>query len=229
MNNSDDRPISYSCPYCKGRGIETAATAPYVRGFLLAYQIGTKSFIGCARCVRTRILGEAGLSMLIGWFSITALVINPFLITYNLLQTAFVRRNYPKARKKLSDAGVPEDQSQVNPTQLGYSLAASMIVADGQVDAEEINVARALGPKLFPDFDDEALQAVVRRAKKLPSPQDIASLLREVLTADGKKAVVSYLWLIAKADGVVEESEKKLLEEVATNIGFSLSAMGENS
>ena len=48
---SDAEPISYSCPYCEGRNIETAAKAPYVRGFVLAYQIGSKSYIGCARCV----------------------------------------------------------------------------------------------------------------------------------------------------------------------------------
>ena len=229
MSDHDERPISYSCPYCEGRRIETTATAPYVRGFLLAYQIGTKSFIGCAHCVRIKVLGEAGLSLLIGWFSISAFIINPFLILYNLAQTPFVRTNYARARKKLSELGIPEDQSQVDVTHLGYSLAASMIVADGQVDAEEIKVALAYGPGLFPDFNGEELQAAVGKAKDLPSPQDIATLLREVLTADGKKAVFSYLWMIAEADGVIEESEERMLTQVATNLGVDLSTMVEST
>ena len=230
MNSSDlDRPIAYSCPYCEGRKIETAATAPYVRGFLLAYQIGTKSFIGCAPCVRIRILGEAGLSLLIGWFSITAIIINPFLITYNLLQTPFVRINYAKARRKLSDAGIPDDQSQVDVTQLGYSLAASMIVADGKIDNKELEVAVAYGQNVFPDFNEEELRNVVNKAGDLPSPQDIATLLREVLTAEGKKAVCSYLWMIAKADGNVADTEKRLLEEVTANIGLDLSTIESSS
>lgn len=229
MNNDLNRPISYSCPYCEGRRIETTATAPYVRGFVLAYQIGTKSFIGCTPCVRIRVLGEAGLSSLLGWFSITALFINPFLIVYNLIQVPFIRTNYAKARKKLNDAGIPDDQSHVDVTRLGYSLAASMMAADGRIDDKEVAVALTLGKKLFPDFNDEELRGVVKKAGGLPSPQDMATLLREVLTAEGKKAVCSYLWMIAKADGNIEDSEKRLLAEVAAKIELDIATLESSS
>ena len=161
MNNDHARPISYSCPYCEGRKIETAATAPYVRGFVLAYQVGSKSFIGCTTCVRGKVLGEAGLSCLLGWFSITTLIINPILIVYNLARTPFIRTNYAKARKKLNDTGIPDDQSHVDITRLGYSLATSMMSADGQIDSEEINVAVKPGKKLFSDFNEEEFKKVV--------------------------------------------------------------------
>ena len=229
MNTDLDRPISYSCPYCEGRNIETAATAPYVRGFVLAFQIGSKSFIGCTACVRIKVLREAGLSVLVGWFSIIALIINPFLIVYNLLQAPFIRTNYAKARKKLNDAGVPDDQTSVDVTRLGYSLATSMMVADGRIDEEEVAVALAVGMKIFPDFSEEELRGVIKNARNLPSPQDIATLLREVLTDDGKKAVCSYLWMIAKADGNVDDSEEKLLAEVTANIGLDLAALESSS
>ena len=55
-----DRPGGYRCPYCNQRSLETVATAPYVRGFLIMMLIGSKSFIGCVPCVRSRVLGEAG-------------------------------------------------------------------------------------------------------------------------------------------------------------------------
>ena len=74
----------YPCPYCHQKPLETVATAPYVRGFIAAYQAGSKTFIGCVPCVRKKVLGEAALSLFIGWFSITALILNPFMIVYNL-------------------------------------------------------------------------------------------------------------------------------------------------
>jgi uncharacterized tellurite resistance protein B-like protein len=219
MNN--DQPINYSCPYCEGRKIETAAIAPYVRGFGLAYQTGSKSFIGCTSCVRTKVLGEAGLSSLLGWFSITAVVINPFLIVYNLLQAPFIRTNYAMARQMLNDVGIPDDESNesnVDVTQLGYSLATSMIAADWQIDEDEIVVALTLGKQLFPDFNEEEFREVVK-AGDIPPPQDIATLLREILSDEGKEAICSYLWMIAKADGKIDNSEINLLIKVATNMG----------
>ena len=91
----------FPCPYCKNASLETTASAPYVRGFLVAYQIGSKAFIGCTSCVRKKVWGEAFLSMLIGWFSITALVINPFMIVYNLIRGCFIGENKKSVAKKL--------------------------------------------------------------------------------------------------------------------------------
>lgn len=215
-----DRPLNYSCPYCEDRKIETATRAPYVRGFLLAYQVGVKRFIGCTTCVRGKLLKEVGISSLIGWFSITAVLLNPVFIIFNLIRVPFIRINYAKARKRLDAAGIPDDRSQVDVTQLGYSLAASMMAADGNIDEKEIDVALRIGQKIFSDFDEAELRSTLARAKTLPSPQDIATLLREVLTNDGKRILCSYLWAIAEADGTIDESEKQLLTEVTDNIGL---------
>ena len=37
--------MPHRCPTCQERELDTLATLPYVRGFLIAYQIGTKKFI----------------------------------------------------------------------------------------------------------------------------------------------------------------------------------------
>ena len=86
MTNSTQHQNGHTCPHCKSNKVETIAKAPYVRGFLLAYQLGSKTFIGCTSCVRKKIFKEVGLSMLLGWLSISALIINPFLIIWNLIQ-----------------------------------------------------------------------------------------------------------------------------------------------
>lgn len=103
-----DGTIPIPCPFCEKRGLETAATAPYVRGLVLAYEIGSKTFVGCRGCVRLKMLQEAGLSALIGWFSISALFINPVLIVYNVVRAIFVSTNLEKVRLELRKLGIPE-------------------------------------------------------------------------------------------------------------------------
>ena len=74
------------CPVCKNAELDTVTSAPYIRGMLLAYTFGTKRFVGCQPCVRKQLAGEVGVSMLAGWFSITALVVNPMCILWNGLR-----------------------------------------------------------------------------------------------------------------------------------------------
>lgn len=116
--------VAYLCPYCRERNLEAVATLPYVRGFLLAYVHGHKKLIGCRNCVRTQLLKETGVSCLVGWFSPTALIANPFLIVYGLLRSAFVSTNIDAVRKALKEAGIPEPQQQVDLVRVGYGLAA---------------------------------------------------------------------------------------------------------
>lgn len=207
----------HKCPYCQSAPIETTATAPYVRGFILAYQIGHKSFIGCVSCVRKKILGEAGLSALVGWFSISALIVNPFLIVYNLIQSAFVSEKPDKVRAKLQELGIPDSPAEVNLTQIGYSLAAAMVLADGKVDEAELRVAEEIGDKVFAgEFDEAAFRMVVNGHKEIPAIKDLCVLLRDMLNEDGKQLVFRYLLAIAHADGMVSPEEKAMLHEVAT-------------
>ena len=227
MGKPSRKKINLPCPYCNKKSVETAATTPYVRGFLVAYQVGSKSYIGCASCIKKKVLGEVGLSGAIGWFSITALFINPLLICYNLISIPFISPNYAKARKKLKEAGIPEDMVNVDITDVGCSLAVAMIAADGSIDDEEIVVAEEVGKKIFGDFSSRKLRAKLNNAKKLPDPQDIASLLRDVLEFEGKKAICTYLWMIAAADGNVDDSEKELLITVSAAMGFDLNTIFE--
>ena len=227
MGKPNRKKINLPCPYCNNKNVETAATAPYVRGFLVAYQVGTKSFVGCAKCIRKKVLGEVGLSGAIGWFSITALFINPLLMCYNLLSVPFISPNYAKARKKLKEAGIPEDLANVDITDVSCGLAVAMIAADGEIEQEEIAVAEEIGKKLFEDFNPRKLRSKLNNAKKLPNPADLATMLKDVLEFEGKRAICTYLWMIAASDGNVDESEKQLLVTVADAMGFDLNTIFE--
>ena len=211
--------IGYPCPHCAGAKLETVATVPYVRGFILAFQFGSKRFIGCCNCVRKSIFKEVGLSLLIGWFSVTALLINPFLILYGLARGVFVSKNLPGVRKQLRDAGIPDQPNQVDPLTVAYGLAAKMIVADGKVEPAEVEVAVTIGSRMFDGFDAQALNRSIETHSSLPSVEDLASLLHSVLAEEGRSTLYQYLQAIAEADGEVAPEEAAQLERIASRLG----------
>jgi uncharacterized tellurite resistance protein B-like protein len=210
--------VSYPCPFCKSKSLECTATAPYVRGFLIAFQLGYKSHIGCVSCVRKRVLGEAGLSALIGWFSITAIIINPFLILYNIIQSFFVSKSPQSVNKRLAEMGLPLDPKVVNVNQVAVALAASMVLADGKVDQEEIRIAEELGEKLVGKFDEDTFRMILSNNKTVPSATDLASMLNDTLDNEGKQRILKYLAAIAAADGSVDPKEQQLLDQIAANM-----------
>ncbi len=210
---------SYSCPYCNQRPLEAVASAPYVRGLIVVMLFGTKTFIGCVPCVRGRVLGEVGWSMLLGWFSPKSLIINPFLIVYNLFRGTLVGANPAGVAKKLRELGLPEKPSFVNVQAVGVALAASMILADGQIDEEEIVAAEKAGDGVFEGFDEAGLRMILQHGKDLPPAEDLAAMLHNVLDDEGKTKVMVFLSEIAIADGNVSPEERHLLERIASALG----------
>lgn len=223
--------IPYDCPYCAtDRKIETTATAPYVRGFILAYSIGYKSYIGCTSCVKKKVFGEAGLSALIGWFSITSLIINPFMIIYNLIQGIFIKANPQKVQAKLLKMGIPLNPKTLTINQIGYILAANMIMADGKIEPQELRVAEEAGEKIFDDFDEASLHMLLNDSKNLPPVQDTAKLLKDQISQEEKVKIFKYLAAIAQSDGHIAAEEKTMLNNVAVAIELDMSLLqGNNS
>jgi hypothetical protein len=212
--------IAYKCPYCRVGYLETAARLPYVRGFLLAVQHGHKQLVGCKSCVRSELLKESGKSALIGWFSPTALILNPIFIVYGVGRSLFVRTNLDAVRKVLKEAGIQEPTEPLKLVQIAYSLAASMIAADKKVLPEEIAVAAEIGARILDGFDADEFRKTVDNHKNLPEPAELAGLLRDVLTEEGKVLVYRYLAAIAHADQEVSAEEDALLATVARKLGL---------
>jgi len=213
--------IAYKCPYCRTNNLETSAKLPYVRGFLLAVQHGHKQLVGCNPCVRSELLKESGKSALIGWFSPTAVILNPIFIVYGLGRALFVRTNLDAVRKVLKEAGIPEPAKPLNVVQVAYSLAASMIAADKKILPEEIALASEIGTRILEGFDTAEFRKTVDNHKNLPEPAELAGLLREVLTEDGRVLVYRYLLAIAQADEEISQEENALLALVADKLGLT--------
>lgn len=222
---SDNPFKDYSCPSCKKRSIETAVTAPYIRGFLLAYQMGTKKFVGCTGCARGELLKEAGLSMLVGWFSPTSLLLNPAFILWNFLRAPFVRANAKAVEKLFMDAGIPLPGQNVDIPHIMYAMATAMIAADGKILPAEVETATNMGRSIVENFDEAAFKQVLDKHKSLPDIQRQARLLANTLDDGGKRLVLRFLLAIAKADGEFDRKEKRLLTDVGrTLVGEAFSA-----
>jgi uncharacterized tellurite resistance protein B-like protein len=218
--NQESR-VAHLCPHCEQRNLETVATLPYVRGFLIAFQIGTKKFIGCQSCVRGKIFKEVGFSALVGWFSVTAAIINPFLLAYGVVKGLTVSANPQGVQRVLTEAGIPLEPAGVDVLSVAYSLAASMIAADGKIEDSEVEAAVRVGSELFEGFDPNALMQHLHNHRDLPDPSDLAALLASVMDEPGKRAVYSYLEAIAAADGDVAADEAALLQSVHFRLGLT--------
>lgn len=211
-------PAQYTCPYCDERPLETVARVPYVRGYVVAYTVGYKKMIGCKKCVRKAIYKEAGKSGLLGWFSVTALFLNPVCISYGLVRGVFVGTNPKAVQKQLAAAGLPASPQSVQPLQIAYGLAAAVIAADGKVEAEEVQVAIHHGSHLFHGFDPQWLHQAIGNHKDLPAPEDLAALLANILDDQAKSGVFHYLQSIAAADGNIAAEEQAVLDAVSRRL-----------
>ncbi len=212
--------IDYPCPYCNRRNLQTRANVPFVRGMLIAYSVGAKRLVGCVPCVRSEIYKQQGLSLLIGWFSPVALVLNPLFISYGVMRGLFVGPNPTGVRDLLNEAGIPDPGDQVDVMKACYALASSVINADGKVDQAEMQTATELGPQLIPGFDATEFDTVVRGNRAPDDPFILAGLLRNVLSDDARQRVYDYLVAIANADGNVAKEEERLLDGVRVTLAL---------
>lgn len=217
----DDRPIEHPCPFCGTRPIETAATAPFIRGMVLAYRHGKKIFVGCRPCVRMKLLGEAGRSSLIGWFSLSAILVNPILILWNALRVPFIGRNYARARRELRAAGFPVDEPPIDLVRSSASLCAAVLHVNGPADASAIDHAATLFAGLIRDADASAYRALLESPQNLGEPLDEARRLQRALRFEGRQAILSGLAQVANFDGQINAVEDALL----TRLGVALGAM----
>jgi uncharacterized tellurite resistance protein B-like protein len=95
-----------------------------------------------------------------------------------------------------------------------------MVAADGKVEEDEVAVAVGIGKQLFDGFTLELFREVLVNAKNLPSPTQLAAVLRDYLTDEGKIAVQKYLVAIAAADGTIDKTEVQLVQSVSYAFGL---------
>ena len=203
--------------------MDTVTSAPYVRGFVLAYTYGSKRFVGCLSCVRKQLAGEVGMSLLTGWFSITSLLLNPLFILWNAGRLPFLKANPAKVEELMGELGISLEE--VDLPRVAAALAAAMVAADGKVEDAEVEAAIAIGGQLIEGFDPMVFHEALENVHTLPPTAQLAGLLAEILEEPGKAAVMRYLLAIAAADGEIADSELAELRTAAEALGVELPEM----
>lgn len=214
------------CPQCQKADCDTVVSAPYIRGLVLAATYGSKRFVGCRRCVQKQLLSEVGVSAVAGWFSLTALMVNPLCIAYNCLRIPFVKANPEKVGKLLEEVGI--EGVEVNLARVAAALAASMVAADGRSEPSEVETAITLGKHLFEGFTAELFHEVMGRVEELPATAELTWLLADTLDQPGKVILAKYLIAIADADGHIDSSEIHELQTVLGTLGLSMAELRDS-
>jgi len=89
---------------------------------------------------------------------------------------------------------------------------ALMVTIDGAVDDREILEAESKAIELFGNFDRESFRERCRMPDQIPSLDKMVSFANKLLTETGIENLKTVLRRIAAADGVVQESEARLLD-----------------
>ena len=114
----------------------------------------------------------------------------------------------------LGVVSVPEnnDTGRSNFLNTIYTLAASMIGADGKIEQNEMRIAEQIGKKLFSNFDGVDFRTVCKNLDTLPNFKDLIDLLEPIIDVDIKTALYNYLKDIANSDDELAQEEEELLQ-----------------
>ena len=96
-----------------------------------------------------------------------------------------------------------------------YGLAAAMVVADGEIEKHEIEMAERLGARLIPNFNNDAFLKVVRGHAQLPRFNDMVDAIAPLLPLEAKAEIFDYLQAIATSDGQLSPDERHFIHHVA--------------
>ncbi|MGC6534302.1 MAG: TerB family tellurite resistance protein [Parvibaculales bacterium] len=164
-------------------------------------------------------MSSVPLPFIFGAAIITIGLLTAFVLIKRRSQKSTVFEKVEKSQEKQSGGQVLK-QREAGFLNIVYGLAAAMVVADGQVDKAEIEIAEQLGKKLIPNFDDDAFVMVVRGHAKLPPFTDMIDTMAPLLPLEAKAEIFQYLQAIATADGKITPDEKHYIHHAEVTFGL---------
>jgi hypothetical protein len=95
---------------------------------------------------------------------------------------------------------------------------ALMVTIDGAVDDREILEAETRAAELFGNFDRDSFRERCRSPEQIPSLDRMISFANKLLTETGIENLKTVLRRISAADGVVQETESRLLDRLEAGL-----------
>lgn len=102
-------------------------------------------------------------------------------------------------------------------------LLVLMLLADGRIESSEVRMICDIYPRVTgTEITEDAVQGEVFRLSDLePDVPTLMAPYRGVLNDEGREAVVKAALLVALADGEMDRSEARLLDQVAEALGMT--------
>ncbi len=113
---------------------------------------------------------------------------------------------------------VPEENQNPGSTLLA-AFGARMVVADGRIEADEIDKAEAEGRELSGDFDVVEFREFCHYPDSIPSIDELLAIAADI-SGEGKTLIYDFLQTIAGADGDVSPEELAILNRVKAAFGL---------
>ncbi|MFB6073643.1 MAG: hypothetical protein ABEJ89_01370 [Haloarculaceae archaeon] len=229
----DAQAVDIACPHCGERPIEEIARAVTITGLLLFFRVRNYRFVGCHRCVRSRLWGRAGRTLVYGWWSIAGIVGTPFVVLYDFVRGLWNRGPNANLQEALDEAGITYrflgDRSAFDPsthTRMELylrgmiRLAVAVMLADGTVEAAEKDAIRSAATTLFPDYPRERVDDLIQRNLGTRARvEPVAEGLGEMLSPEGKQLAVAFVAQVAAA-GHSSAADVELAGTIATAMGL---------
>lgn len=101
----DAAAVDHPCPICEERPIEELATTRYMIGYGVGAKFPSERLIGCHRCLRDRLLKDAGRSALLGWWWLGG-ALNPGFVIWQVARALTNRGPTRKLVAILEEQGI---------------------------------------------------------------------------------------------------------------------------
>ena len=118
------------------------------------------------------------------------------------------------------DSDVNEEKNEYDPLTIACMLAHEVARSDGDVSQSELDSIKEL--ILLNDRDDseQILKEISEFSKKNSSFYDFVKEINETFSNEEKENLISVLWDVSFADGVLETHEERLIRRIADLINI---------
>lgn len=216
--------IAVPCPHCERNLIEDARELWFVQGLLVVTRYGTRRHIGCASCVRGKIIANLLEVVVTGWWSMYGVLATPFVI----LQNVFALVTGPdegSLRSFLRDAGIDVDEIAVDAfgrtkeqDRVANAILDALVEAvwaDGEAGEEETIAAAELAMRLVGEtFSAEEIAERLQHRSRAVIPESMRRNPDRVIVLRAALAVVA-------SDGVFANSELAFIWDLAGRLDLS--------
>lgn len=228
--------VDVPCPHCGERPIEEATRAYRLTGVVLVYRWRSVRVVGCHACVASRLRRSALSTAVTGWWSITTVLVNPFVVAWNVGRSFYNRGPTDALATALTESGLPRDwltdRAAFDPDAHGgdellvdalIQVGCRVMLADGTASRAEAETIRDTIVAAFPEYSESEIESRIETAAQTDEPLAVVVRgLSSLLPLEGREAVLTLAAQVAAADGDLDDDERRQFQTLADELDVDL-------